>query len=388
MHSITGARNIVSLFRAKLHVAISRETLCRVTVPPPPEQTDPPASKPPGHGLLVRVVQPGSKAANSGIQPGDVVLSYAGSKLSTRDELQKQIQTAAPKVAGIAITVWREGKTLDLKLKPGPLGVQLETKPAAELIVARSEGDALLRRTRGTRFEALPGTRREVEAIASLFKEETLLLGSDASEQELDALRSRKTLSEFSVIHLATHGKMDDLVPMHSRLLLSQDRLPDPAKELSIDRPVYDGTLTAGEVMSTWKLNADLVTLSACQTGLGRQSGGEGFVGFAQAFFLAGARSLLLSLWEVDDRATSLLMVRFYQNWLGKRDGLNKPMSKAEALHEAKVWLRTRTSQQVDAQLKEIGRGEIRVKEGRPVQAHPFEHPHYWAAFILIGDPS
>ncbi len=220
--------------------------------------------------------------------------------------------------------------------------MQLETKPAAELIVARREGDALLRRTRGTRFEALPGTRREVEAIASLFKEGTLLLGSDASEQELDALRSRKTLPEFSVIHLATHGKMDDLVPMHSRLLLSQDRLPDPAKELSIDRPVYDGTLTAGEVMSTWKLNADLVTLSACQTGLGRQSGGEGFVGFAQAFFLAGARSLLLSLWEVDDRATSLLMVRFYQNWLGKRDGLDKPMSKAEALHEAKEWLRAR----------------------------------------------
>ena len=81
-------------------------------VPPPPEQTDPPASKSPDHGLLVRVVQPGSNAANSGIQPGDVVLSYAGSKLSTRDELQKQIQTAALKVAGIAITVWRRERRL------------------------------------------------------------------------------------------------------------------------------------------------------------------------------------------------------------------------------------------------------------------------------------
>ena len=87
--------------------------------------------------------------------------------------------------------------------------------------------------------------------------------------------------------------------------------------------------------MSTWKLDAELVTLSACRSGLGRQGGGEGFIGFAQAFFLAGARSLVVSLWEVDDRATSLLMTRFYQNWLGKRPGLDRPLSKAEALREA-----------------------------------------------------
>ncbi len=255
-------------------------------------------------------------------------------------------------------------------------------------MLAQREGDALLRRTRGAHFNRLPGTRQEVEAIAPLFAQSDVLLGSDACEQQLEGLRVRGQLNQFSVIHLATHGQMDDFVPMNSRLLLSQDRLPDALANAPFGQPVYDGVLTAGQIMSTWKLHADLVTLSACQSGLGRQIGGEGFVGFAQAFFLAGARSLLLSLWEVDDRATSLLMVRFYQNWLGKRDGLNKPMSKSEALHEAKEWLRTCTSQQVDAQLKDIGRGEVRVKEGKPVQAHPFEHPHYWAAFILMGDPS
>ncbi len=357
-------------------------------VPSQPEVPNSPAPVPPNHGLLLRVVQPGSNAATSGMQPGDVLLTYAGNKLSSRDDLLKQVQAMAPKAASVAITVWRDGKTLDLETRPGPLDVQLETKPAAEAILAQREGDTLLRRTRGARFDTLPGSRREVRSIASLFKRSDVLIGSDASEQRLDDLRSHNKLCQFAVIHLATHGKMDDLTPMKSRLLLSQDRLPDPAKELSLDLPVYDGILTAGEVMSTWKLDADLVTLSACQTGLGGQGGGEGFVGFAQAFFLAGARSLLLSLWEVDDRATSLLMVRFYQNWLGKRDGLNAPMPKAEALHEAKEWLRTRTSQQVDAQLKEIGRGEVRIKEGKPVQAHPFEHPHYWAAFILMGDPS
>ena len=176
---------------------------------------------------------------------------------------------------------------------------------------------------------------------------------------------------------------------MNSRLLLSQDKLPDPTAALSLDGPAYDGILTAGEVMSTWKLNAELVTLSACRSGLGRQSGGEGFVGFAQAFFLAGSRSLLVSLWEVDDRATSLLMTRFYQNWLGKRPGLDKPLSKAEALQEAKAWLRGLTGAGGRAaNWSQITRGD----DPDPVQpaaaSHPFAHPHDWAGFILMGDPN
>jgi tetratricopeptide (TPR) repeat protein len=260
-------------------------------IPPLADQPSGPTPKPPDHGLLVRVVQPDSNAANAGIQPGDVLLSYAGSKLATGDDLQKHLQATDPKSAGIAVTVWRDGKTLDLMHKPGPLGASLDTEPAAEVILAQREGDALLRRTRGSAFTRLPGTRREVQAVAGLFDRNDVLLGSDASEQRLDDLRSHDKLKEFAVIHLATHGKMDDLVPMNSRLLLSQDHLPDPSAA-SLDQPFYDGTVTAGEVMSTWKLNAELVTLSACQSGLGRSSGGEGYVGFAQALFLAGARRL------------------------------------------------------------------------------------------------
>ncbi len=175
---------------------------------------------------------------------------------------------------------------------------------------------------------------------------------------------------------------------MNSRLLLSQDKLPDPTTASSLDGPAYDGTLSAGEVMSTWKLNAELVTLSACRSGLGRQSGGEGFVGFAQAFFLAGSRSVIVSLWEVDDRATSLLMSRFYQNWLGKRPDLARPLSKVEALHEAKAWLRGLTGAEVEREWKQISRGEIRTKSSPSPASHPFDHPHDWAGFILMGDPN
>jgi CHAT domain-containing protein len=263
-----------------------------------------------------------------------------------------------------------------------------DNPPAAQAIVAQRDADALLRRTRGARFERLPGTRREVQAIAALFDHSEIHLGSDASEQALEALRAQGELGRFAVIHLATHGKIDDLAPMNSRLLLAQDQLPDPATASSLERPIADGLLTAGEVLSTWRLHAELVTLSACQSGLGRPSGGEGFVGFAQAFFLAGARSLIVSLWEVNDQATSLLMMRFYQNWLGKRPGQDRPLSKAKALHEAKAWLRGLDGAGVERELESLSRGELQRRTGpSPVSGRPFEHPHYWAGLILLGDP-
>jgi CHAT domain-containing protein len=248
--------------------------------------------------------------------------------------------------------------------------------------------DALIRSSRGATFDPLPGTRREVQVIAALFDQSTVLLGSEASEQTLDALRTRGQLAKFGVIPVATHGRVDDLTPLNSRLIFSQDRLPDPIVVAPPDAPAYDGNLTAGEVMSTWKLNAELVTLSACRSGLGRQGGGKGFIGFAQAFFLAGSRSLLVSLWEVDDRATSLLMTRFYQNWLGKRAGLAQPLSKTEALREAKAWLRGLSGAEVERELSQISRGEIRSGFARPAAGHPFELPHDWAGFILMGDPN
>jgi CHAT domain-containing protein/tetratricopeptide (TPR) repeat protein len=257
--------------------------------------------------------------------------------------------------------------------------------PPAPSTFAQIKGDALLRHARGALFERLPGSRREVQSIAGLFDQSQVYLGSDASKQTLAGLRSRGELTKFDVIHLATHGQIDDQLPMNSRLLLSQDRLPDPG---ATEGPAYDGILSAGEVMSTWKLNAELVTLSACKSGLGREAGGEGFIGFAQAFFLAGSRSLLVSLWEVDDRATSLLLTRFYQNWLGKRPGLSQPLSKAEALREAKEWLRGLSSADAEREVSQISRGEIRRSIPRPPAGHPFEHPHDWAGFILMGDPN
>jgi CHAT domain-containing protein len=222
-----------------------------------------------------------------------------------------------------------------------------------------------------------------------------VLLGSEASEQKLDDLAERNRLTGYRVLHFATHGQVDPNAASRSALLLARDRLHDPTEPARPSGMVCDGRLTVAE-MAAWQLDADLVTLSACETALGPQGGGEGLLGFSQVLLHKGARSLLLSLWKVDDTATALLMTRFYENWLGRRKDLREPMPKAEALREAKSWLRTLPRGERDNLAADLVKGELRgtVVEGKPVVRlpkgradEPYAHPRYWAAFILLGDP-
>jgi CHAT domain-containing protein len=216
-------------------------------------------------------------------------------------------------------------------------------------------------------------SRIEVETVAEVLNRPVILLGQDASEQALVELAESGKMRDYHTIHLATHALVDDEVPARSAFVLSQVDLPDPLAAAMAGERIFDGLLTAREVLRDWDLDADLVTLSACETALGREVDGEGYIGFAHAFLQAGARTLLVSLWKVEDEATSLLMRRFYENRAGayseRRGGgqAGRRMSKAEALREAKHWLRTYTDT--------IGR-------------QPFEHPRYWSAFILIGEPN
>ena len=115
---------------------------------------------------------------------------------------------------------------------------------------------------------------------------------------------------------------IDEGVPARSAVILTQTGLPDPLEQVLKQQPVFDGRLLVREIQRGWELKAELVTLSACETALGRDAGGEGFVGFTQALLMSGSRSVCLSLWKVDDTATALLMQRFYANLLGRRAGL------------------------------------------------------------------
>ena len=141
----------------------------------------------------------------------------------------------------------------------------------------------------------------------------------------------------FKYLHIASHGTFNADSPLTSALLLAKDS-------------TNDGTLTVGELYSM-RLNADLVTLSACETGLGKIANGDDVVGLTRGFLYAGSRSIVASLWKVDDEATAYLMTRFY--------GALKGTSKREALRLAQL--------------------ETRKK---------YPHPYYWAAFQLTGEAS
>ena len=226
----------------------------------------------------------------------------------------------------------------------------------------------------------IPGTRREVQAIAdAMGAEKSLtLLGPSACERKLFELNASGELARHRYIHIATHGFANSDRPELSGLVLA--RVP-------VDKQ-YDGILEMREVFHL-KLDADLVVLSACQTGLGRHLGGEGVVGLSTAFFSAGTVSLVISLWDVPDAPTALLMQKFYL-------GLKSGKSKSAALSQAKTWLRNITRTELDKLGREnrilsgltrsLGRPTAAPK-GRPMDIKPFAHPHYWAGFVLTGDP-
>jgi CHAT domain-containing protein len=204
----------------------------------------------------------------------------------------------------------------------------------------------------GARLEPLPSTRVEVERLRALYGESAAVyVGAEATEERAKALRA-----ETSIVHFASHALLDESFPLESALALSIPADSGTARE--------NGLLQAWEVFEAVRLDADLVTLSACETALGREVVGEGMLGLTRAFHYAGARSVLASLWRIDDESTAELMAKFYA---GMRAGL----AKDEALRRAQLSL-----------LREpltVERDGVRVE--RNVSA-----PLYWAAFQLFGD--
>jgi CHAT domain-containing protein len=332
--------------------------------------------------VLLSYVRPAGSAARAGLKPGDVLLQVGDQGVASPDDLKKALAAVRPPVK---VAYWRGGKNASAQLQGLPLGVRLDGRPAPEAVRAwLDDGGELLR---GPEPRGLPGTRREVLALARLVPGGKVLLGSEASEQRLDGLAAAGKLKGFRLVHLATHGLVDWQQPERSRLLLARDRLPDALERARRNQKVYTGELTVQAIRDGWKLDADLVVLSACQSGLGLDRGGDGMLGFAQAFLSRGARSLLLSLWAVDDEATALLMVRFYRNLLGKRAGLKRPMPRAEALREARHWLRNLSDKEAKVAAAALPRGKVVRRKPAVKATRPYAHPYYWAGFILIGDP-
>jgi CHAT domain-containing protein len=193
---------------------------------------------------------------------------------------------------------------------------------------------------RAGRLGPLPWSRDEVQRIAGTFAPEArAYVGAEATEERAKALGRAPRY-----VHFATHGVLDRRFPLNSALVLAQPSAGATGGE--------NGLLQAWEIFESVRLDAELVTLSACETGLGREAGGEGLMSLSRAFHYAGARSVLASLWSVSDRSTPELMVRFYA-------GLKHGLSKDEALQAAQVAM---------------------------IHTPGASHPFHWAAFQLSGD--
>jgi CHAT domain-containing protein len=179
--------------------------------------------------------------------------------------------------------------------------------------------------------QALRFAEEESVAISRTRPESVVLLRRDATETAVRNLGGR-----FRQLHFATHGRFDAARPLDSGLLLAPDAR-------------HDGVLRVDEIFNL-QLRADLVTLSACETGLGHVASGDDVIGLSRGFLYAGARSIVASLWSVDDRATSALMTSFYTRL--------EAGDRREALRRAQLDTRSR-----------------------------WAHPYYWAAFQLVGAP-
>jgi len=229
---------------------------------------------------------------------------------------------------------------MSIGLSDAPNGATRSLRKGLLRGILRSEG-----------VPALPGTKIEVENIANEFKANSFTYKTyyqkRASEEEL------KKVKNPTILHIATHGFFLDDTEI-SNMSTSQNRFIDNPLFLSglilATENVEDGVLTAYESMNMSLDSTDIVVLSACETGLGIVKNGEGVYGLQRAFRVAGARALIMSLWNVDDEATQLLMSTFYKYFLtggNKRDAFKKAQE------------------------------QLREK---------YPDPFYWGAFIMVGD--
>lgn len=253
-------------------------------------------------------------------------------------ELRRDL--AGRKAAGKAIAVFADPVFTkdDPRLKPtgeaSPTRAEKES-PSSDLSRAMRDVGA------GEGFARLPFSRREAEAIATIAPAGQAMKALDFQASRTTAISD--DLSHYRIVHFATHGLLNSNHPELSGIVLSLvDRQGQP----------QNGFLRLHEVYNL-KLPAELVVLSACQTGLGKEIRGEGLVGLTRGFMYAGAARVVAGLWRVDDAATAELMKAFYRGMFAK--GLRP----AAALREAQVemWKQPRWRQ-----------------------------PYYWAAFVLQGE--
>jgi CHAT domain-containing protein/Tfp pilus assembly protein PilF len=230
------------------------------------------------------------------------------------------------------------------------VGKSIGSPPATTLLALGNPtpGGAVPQRPMSARrdeeFAPLPEAEREVKTLAQIYGvgRSKVYVGAEAAEG-----RFKAEAGAYGVLHLATHGVVNNANPMYSYVVLAPGAGGNE-----------DGMVEAWELMEM-NLKSSLVVLSACETGRGRVGTGEGMIGLSWALFMAGSPSVVVSQWKVESRSTTELMLNFHRNLLGVGERAKEKFSRAEALRQAALKL-------------------MRNAE--------YRHPFYWAGFIAVGD--
>jgi CHAT domain-containing protein len=198
---------------------------------------------------------------------------------------------------------------------------------------------------RDEKLEPLPEAEKEVKTLGQLYgaSKSEVYVGSEARED-----RFKAEAGQAKILHLATHGFLNDANPMYSAVVLA-----------SGDSGLEDGLLETWEIMKM-DLKADLVVLSACETARGHIGPGEGVIGLSWALFVAGAPTTVVSQWKVESQSTTALMTAFHR------------VRKTDVMHHTSF---------------ATGRA-LRDAELELIHSTQYSHPFYWAPFVVIGDPN
>lgn len=222
----------------------------------------------------------------------------------------------------------------------------------------------------------LPASGVELKVVSEHFKRSKKLEGHNATENRLYEMDDHGQLREYRYVHFATHAWADLLSPEQCRLVLSPPERPPPTFGLLSEGARFDDGMLRYREIERLNLDADLVVLSACDTGLGRKLETEGYLGLPHAFFAAGARALVITMWPVEDNSAAILMNRFYSN-------LVKRMPPAVALQNAKQYLRHLSWNDVIEWGREHNAPQLAKQ--LPSKRPAYDHPFYWAGYVLIG---
>ena len=235
----------------------------------------------------------------------------------------------------------------------------------------------------------LPGTQKEIDSIQPILTKRHIAVKlhskRDACEESVKALSGKKQ----NIIHLATHGffwqnTTQSTDPMERcGLLFAGANTALSGHNERLAAGVDDGILTAKEISLLDLRDADVVVLSACETALGDITG-EGVFGLQRAFKMAGARTILMALWKVNDDATRMLMTAFYRNY---SKGQTKRAAFRNAQQEVRTYTRTETRPVENASA--AGKDKMRKGQSSPITTEtittqPYKDPYYWAGFILL----